>query len=356
MLVVGTRPEYFNSVWVKNEWSRYLKIIKKDRNKLLIPCYKDMDAYDLPEEFSHLQAQDMGKIGFINDVIRGVRKAINPANDKSINVENNINSQNVNALLERAFMFLEDKDWTSCDQYCERVLDIEPKNYKAYLIKLMVDMKITKQDQIVSSKKPLKDYPNFEKAIRFADPQNRNVLSDFEQIVEKRLDDEELLKAKDKIEEYKRELNSLEYETNKKIKHLENVIDSINKQNEKIAKKLNIRNVFKYIFLALGILGLLFIYGMSKGNLPEVFSNGVLVPFTIIIACLCIPSFVFFGIMVYRDIKGEKSNHFQSLEKTNSEIFEIKKAYRNKKIDICDRIELLESNINKYNQKYNISD
>ena len=76
MLVVGTKPEYFNAVWVKNEWSRYLKLLKKDRTKLLIPCYKDMDAYDLPDEFAHLQSQDMGKIGFIQDLIRGINKVI----------------------------------------------------------------------------------------------------------------------------------------------------------------------------------------------------------------------------------------------------------------------------------------
>ena len=33
-----------------------------------------MDAYELPEEFAHLQAQDMSKIGFINDLIRGIKK------------------------------------------------------------------------------------------------------------------------------------------------------------------------------------------------------------------------------------------------------------------------------------------
>lgn len=77
MLVVGTKPEYFDSVWVRNEWSRYLKLMKAERSKLLIPCYKDMDAYELPDEFAHLQAQDMGKIGFISDVIRGLKKVFN---------------------------------------------------------------------------------------------------------------------------------------------------------------------------------------------------------------------------------------------------------------------------------------
>ena len=27
MLAIGTKPEYFNAVWVKNEWSRFLKLI-----------------------------------------------------------------------------------------------------------------------------------------------------------------------------------------------------------------------------------------------------------------------------------------------------------------------------------------
>ena len=74
MVVLGTKPEYFNAVWVKNEWSRYLALIKAGQKKILIPAYKDMDPYDLPEEFSHLQAQDMTKLGFMQDLIRGIKK------------------------------------------------------------------------------------------------------------------------------------------------------------------------------------------------------------------------------------------------------------------------------------------
>ncbi len=77
MVVIGTRPEYFNAVWVKNEWSRFLSMVKSSNGeKALIPAYKDMDPYDLPEEFSHLQAQDMSKIGFIQDLIRGIKKIV----------------------------------------------------------------------------------------------------------------------------------------------------------------------------------------------------------------------------------------------------------------------------------------
>ena len=76
MVVLGTKPEYFNAVWVKNEWSRYLALLKGGAQKVLIPAYRDMDPYDLPEEFSYLQAQDMSRLGFMQDLIRGIRKII----------------------------------------------------------------------------------------------------------------------------------------------------------------------------------------------------------------------------------------------------------------------------------------
>jgi len=76
MVVVGTKPEHFHAVGVKNEWSCYLSLIKKDNRKVLIPVYKNMSPYDLPIEFSHLQAQDMAKLGFMQDLLRGIRKIV----------------------------------------------------------------------------------------------------------------------------------------------------------------------------------------------------------------------------------------------------------------------------------------
>ena len=48
MLAFGTDYEYFNAVWVKNEWSRFLEIKAKDSEKRIIPCYVDID--DVPKE------------------------------------------------------------------------------------------------------------------------------------------------------------------------------------------------------------------------------------------------------------------------------------------------------------------
>lgn len=121
MLVIGSDPEYFNAVWVKNEWSRYLKLMKSDRSKLLIPCYKDMDAYDLPEEFAHLQAQDMSKIGFINDVIRGIRKVLSKEKTSESKAETKTiiksSSSNIENLIKRGNLALEDGKWHDAPQH-----------------------------------------------------------------------------------------------------------------------------------------------------------------------------------------------------------------------------------------------
>ncbi|WP_295092128.1 SH3 domain-containing protein [Ruminococcus sp.] len=83
MVVVGTKPEYFNAVWVRNEWSRYLQLMQDDRSKIIIPAYKDMDPYDLPDSLSLFQSQDMSKIGFLQDLIRGIKKIVNHDDNKS---------------------------------------------------------------------------------------------------------------------------------------------------------------------------------------------------------------------------------------------------------------------------------
>ena len=174
MVVLGTKQEHFNAVWVKNEWSRYLALIKNGAGKMLIPAYRDMDPYDLPEEFSHLQAQDMSKLGFMQDLIRGIKKIVGGDKPtKTIVKETVVSAEsagaNVDSLLERAFIFLDDRDWESADEYCEKVLDIDPKCAEAYLGKLMVEFHVRKRERIKDLTEFFEGSKNYEKAIRYGD-------------------------------------------------------------------------------------------------------------------------------------------------------------------------------------------
>lgn len=189
MLALGTKPEYFNSVWVRNEWSRFLDIMKHDRSKLLIPCYRDMDAYELPEEFSHLQAQDMSRIGFINDLIRGIKKVIEKKEETSeSNTENfaGNSAPGVTPLLKRTEMFLEDREWERADEFCEQVLNSDPENPIAYLYKLMAALHVSKKEQLSNYTEPFDDRNDYKKAIRFADQDLKKELEDDNRIIRER--------------------------------------------------------------------------------------------------------------------------------------------------------------------------
>mgnify|MGYP002575253083 CR=1 FL=1 len=202
MVVLGTKPEYFNAVWVKNEWSRYLSLIKNGADKMLVPAYKDMDPYDLPEEFSHLQAQDMSKLGFMQDLIRGIKKIVNGGkSEKNTQIEAAAPSSgsNTEPLLKRAFIFLEDGDFKSADEYCEKVLDINPECAEAYLGKLMAELNVKKRNKLRDCELPFDTNDNYKKIMRFGDENLKAQLQKDIEFINERTLDGILERAKSKL-------------------------------------------------------------------------------------------------------------------------------------------------------------
>lgn len=184
MVVLGSKPEYFNAVWVKNEWSRYLALVKNSNGKkMLIPAYKDMNPYDLPEEFSHLQAQDMSKLGFMQDLIRGIKKIVNASSEKPAVTKETVvingGNANVAPLLKRAFMFLEDGNFEEADEYCEKVLDQDPENAQAYLGKLLASVGVPRVENLAKCKVDFLNNINYNKVTKFGDAQLVSTLKDY---------------------------------------------------------------------------------------------------------------------------------------------------------------------------------
>lgn len=97
----------------------------------------------------------------------------------------------IDALLKRIFMFLEEGDWSNADKYCEKVLDIDPENAEAYLGKLMVEYELNYIEQftdldssqypINSPKKILPDVEEsnfFSKMRIYANSKIKNILQE----------------------------------------------------------------------------------------------------------------------------------------------------------------------------------
>ena len=142
MLAFGTSYDYYSAVWVKNEWSRFLKLMEKDKSKHLIPCFKGIDAYDMPKEFARFQAQDMGKVGAVQDLLRGISKILYAEGRGPAEKETVAQQIGTSALIKRGNMALEDGDWAKADSFFEEALNQNPECAEAYLGKLLAAEKL----------------------------------------------------------------------------------------------------------------------------------------------------------------------------------------------------------------------
>lgn len=170
MLVVGTDYENFDAVWVKNEWSRFLKLIASGQKKTLIPVFKNMDAYDMPKEFTKLSALDMGKIGAIQDLLRGIGKIIGTNSSPLSRTHATLVNPEASTLVLRGNMALEDGNYSGAENFFERALDLDPSNAYAYLGKFLSAYNISSLDELENKACPLDDNKEFKRAVQFADP------------------------------------------------------------------------------------------------------------------------------------------------------------------------------------------
>jgi hypothetical protein len=169
MLAIGTKHDYYDAVWVKNEWSRFISMMSDDSGKVLIPCFRDMDAYDMPKEFKNMQALDMGDVTFFGSLMENIERIVDKTRVKAVKetIVLNNDTGDIAPLLERGFMFLEDKDWGKADEFFEAVLNKDPKNGNAYLGKLLADLEISKFENLSDFYTSFSGNNNYEKIMRF---------------------------------------------------------------------------------------------------------------------------------------------------------------------------------------------
>ena len=158
MLALGTSYDDYNDVWVKNEWNRYLEIAEKNKNKCLIPCYKDVDEYDIPKEFAGLKVCQLGNDDTFNNIMAEIANVVKPASinqpvsepekaepAEEIELEEIeiIEPIDINKLLDEGFAAISDKNWKKANKLFFQILDEEPDNSKAYWGQLLVQQECT---------------------------------------------------------------------------------------------------------------------------------------------------------------------------------------------------------------------
>lgn len=166
MLTIGEKPEEFQGVWVRNEWMRFRERMEAGEECTLIPLYRNMSPEDLPQEFVSLQALDMGKIGFEQDLLDGLAKLINRENSFQRSAGEQISDSA--GLRKRAYLFLEQGDFKNASAYFERALDNNPEDAEAYFGKLLLEMGCRQEGDLRNLMISISGRESYQLAVRFA--------------------------------------------------------------------------------------------------------------------------------------------------------------------------------------------
>ena len=176
MVVLGTKPSHFEAIWVKNEWSRYLDFMQDDPQKHLIPAFRDMSAYQLPEEFMSIQALDMSRLGFMQDLCDGIKKLLPKKKEEETASAAPVSKDN---LYTRAMVFLGNREFYKAVDYFDKVLDMDPQYSRAYWGSLLATYQCTSANELVEcTEGDWTEDARLRNAMSFAKEEERRIYED----------------------------------------------------------------------------------------------------------------------------------------------------------------------------------
>lgn len=160
--------ENANSLWVRNEWRRYLWMIRSDPKRVLIPVYAGMRPEDFPQEIAdrHLQAHNMEQENALDALLSAIKRLI----------EKELPAWQINGFQE-----LRNGDFYNAGLRFSRVLDKECSSI-AYVGHLLASQNIQTEGihGLIQLQKPLKEYSEFNTALEYADTEMRIKLRDYQ--------------------------------------------------------------------------------------------------------------------------------------------------------------------------------
>lgn len=226
MIVLGSKTEYFNAPWVRNEWSRYLALIKNGEDKYLIPAFWDLDPQeDLPKEIASLHLQGVNLATPVGEfaLLEYVEKLVGGGEQKQKTTETVVSvaspdQASADSLAKRARIFLENGEFADALDYYNRVLDIQPENAAVYWGQLLAKRKCCSSEELIAQGKQIDEDMSYRNAIRFADSDlKEKYLAVHEAIMTQKQSMRDAVKAKmqeaiqasvDKIQDYLEEFES----------------------------------------------------------------------------------------------------------------------------------------------------
>lgn len=319
LVVIGTNEDYVNAVWVRNEWSRFLAMMKKDPDKTIIPVYKDMNPYDFPKELGCFHAMDVTRMGFLQEIRDGINRIVRKPQKlempQSTQTRGTTTSGvNVAGLLKRAYLFIEDGDFNSAASYFDKVLDQTPEEGQAYWGQLMVELKCRNNKDIAKKSIDLSRYGSYQKALRFS---TENMVNEYTAIRKQCMDNirrdqeekemrERLAKEKEaRRVKYHNDFDTLKRKYSKKETSSDPIFAKWQEQKKAVDRATGIYNAVgggksvskKTIWISILVLilpALLLDYAMKH---PQILNNEVVAGIGVIVIVL--PLMILVGMLLY---------------------------------------------------------
>ena len=106
-------------------------MMRNDAEKILIPCFRDTDIDDLPNEFQILQAQDMSKIGFEQDLLRGIEKVLKKEIVEQVKADGTA-IQSLERLVRNADTYMKLRKYEEAYQVFSDITHYYPEDYRGW--------------------------------------------------------------------------------------------------------------------------------------------------------------------------------------------------------------------------------
>ena len=234
MIVLGTKAEYFMSVWVKNEWGRFLKLMQKDSDKQIFFACDDPE--ELPRAFATRQAQLLGSDDALKNLADNVERFLKKNYSPKIETEAEI-------LYNRALSYVNSRNDLAAKPFIERLIKGYPDYPKGYWLRMLNSYKAN-PSIIMDLPLDLYSNPDYVKAVSLAAGSLKDEYNEIASICKNNLSHQEEFDKilEKKSEEYlinfdKTELGQKQNELVEKI--LRNA-DTVDLYNDKLRKSFGI--------------------------------------------------------------------------------------------------------------------
>lgn len=184
MVLVGTKPEYIDSTWVKNEWSRYVKMVEtakqKNKSKYIVTALKDMKPEQLPSALATFQAVNIAELGAkeklcsnIDSLIGDLRvKSNKEASSGGFNASDVLSAEADN-LCKLGYQQLTLNDYAKADEYFQKAIEKKSDLAIALWGKLLASECVPDDNELAIKPIPLMGYSLYKLTLSCASPEEK---------------------------------------------------------------------------------------------------------------------------------------------------------------------------------------